>query len=149
MTDEPNATEIEAWARLQRASRRMLESAEVDLKAAGLPPLVWYDALLELKRAGPDGLRPVALQEAMLLAQYNVSRLADRLEQAGLVARAPCAGDGRGHVLCLTPAGEAMLARIWPVYRAAISRHFASALRPGDAARLDEILAPLARVPER
>ncbi len=61
------------------------------LKAEGLPPLEWYDVLLELERGGP--MRPRDLQAHLLLAQYNLSRLLDRIEAAGLVERRPCPDD--------------------------------------------------------
>ena len=91
MTDvrKPTETEIAAWARLMKASTKLLAQVERDLKEAGLPPLAWYDALLELYRARPDGLRPGDLQQEMLLPQYNVSRLVDRLEASGYAVRRP------------------------------------------------------------
>ena len=57
-------------------------AVEVDLKRAGFPPLSWYDVLLELRRAGDDGLRPLEIEARLLLAQHNVSRLIERLEKA-------------------------------------------------------------------
>ena len=134
---------LEAWARLIRVSQAALRDVQADLKAAGFPPLDWYDALLELRRAGPAGLRPYALQDAMLLAQYNMSRLANRLVRAGLAERRPCAEDGRGHVLALTDEGAALLKRMWPAYRAAVETRFASKLTKKDAAQLSALLAKL------
>ena len=67
------------------------------LKSAGLPALEWYDVLLEIERAGP--LRPRDLQSRLLLAQSNLSRLLDRMERAGLIARGDCEQDGRGLVV--------------------------------------------------
>jgi hypothetical protein len=55
---------------------------EEDLKTAALPPLSWYDLLLELLRAEPGGLRTYRLQSAMLIPQYNMSRLIDSIAKA-------------------------------------------------------------------
>src|SRR5436190_6178622 len=74
-----------AWTQLIRAHRSALCSVEKALRAADLPPLEWYDVLLELKRGGP--LRPRDLQDRLLLAQYNLSRLLDRMEADALVTR--------------------------------------------------------------
>ena len=63
-----DAETIDAWAELLRRSQSLLASVEGDVKSAGLPPLAWYDALLELKRVGAMGLRPFELQQKMLLA---------------------------------------------------------------------------------
>ena len=140
----PTETEIAAWTRLVRASHRLLRAVEVALKRAELPPLAWYDALLELRRAGDAGLRPQALQQAMLLEQHRISRLLDRLEAAGLVERRPCPEDRRGQIVHLTEAGSATLSRTWPVYRDAIAEHFAAPLEPGEAETLARILRRIA-----
>ena len=52
-TRKPTEIEVVAWARLLKASAKLLAFVERDLKEAGLPPLAWYDALLELHRARP------------------------------------------------------------------------------------------------
>ena len=133
----------QAWAKLVRVSQSLLPRVEADLKDAGLPPLAWYDALLELRRAGRAGLRPYALQQEMLLAQYNLSRLADRLIASGYVERQPCVEDGRGHVLVITADGRAIAKRMWPVYRDAIRRHFADKLGDRDIKTLTAIMDKL------
>src|SRR6266576_1266875 len=92
MSGNPNETVVRAWARLIKAQRQALAAIEQALSAAKLPSLAWYDVLLELERAG-GSLRPFELERAMLLAQYNLSRLIDRLEKAGYVERRACADD--------------------------------------------------------
>jgi DNA-binding MarR family transcriptional regulator len=141
--DRLDEDEILAWARLLKASARMLDAAERDLKAAGLPPLAWYDALLELHRAAPAGLRPGDLEKEMLLPQYNVSRLVDRLETGGYVKRLPHPEDGRGQVLHITEAGTALIRRMWRVYRATIAGNLARKLEKKDAGKLAELLKRL------
>lgn len=139
----PSDQAITAWARLVRVSQGLLESVEADLKAAGMPQLVWYDVLLELRRAQPDGLRPFQLQERMLLAQYNLSRLLDRIVKSEYAVRVPCDDDGRGHVLQITGSGLELLQRMWPVYHEAIARHFAGKLETVEAIELARLLTKL------
>lgn len=67
MSDKPSEATIRAWARLMKAQHRTLGAIEGALKAAGLPPLAWYDVLLETERAGKDGLRPFELERALSL----------------------------------------------------------------------------------
>jgi len=131
---------VKAWGRLIRVSTAALEAIEADLKAAGHPPLVWYDALLELRRAGGCGLRQYELGKQMLLAQYNLSRLSDRLEKAGYAARKTCPDDCRGHNLVITDAGLDLLARMAPDYLEAIEKHFTLYLEPSDLPQLIRIL---------
>lgn len=135
--------QMAAWARLIRVSGDLRAEAEADLKSAALPPLTWYDVLLELNRAGPDGLRPFQLQERILLAQYNLSRLIDRLVKAGYVVRLRSPEDGRGQVLTITEAGKSILENMWPVYRAAISKRFAEKLSDAEIRSLTRILGKL------
>lgn len=136
-------SKLAAWARLIRVGQLLVEGVEADLKAAGFPPLAWYDALLELRRAGPEGLRPFQLQQRMLLTQYNLSRLLDRMQRAGLVERSACAEDGRGTVVATTAEGLALRERMWPAYRAAIRTRFADKLTEGQADDLAQLMARL------
>lgn len=143
MADRPSEAAIRAWTRLERAHRAALDTVEARLKRAGLPALAWYDVLLELERAGPAGLRPFELQKAMLLAQYNLSRLVERLVEAGYVARAASADDGRGQLLTATRAGRAMRKRMWPVYAAAIEEAVGRHLSADEAMMLAGLLGRL------
>lgn len=143
MKNEPSRAVVTAWARLMRAQQAAVLKIERALREAGLPPLTWYDALLELDRAGEKGLRPVELERQMLVTQSNVSRLIDRLEAAGYLARRPCDEDGRGQIIVITPAGREMRKRMWPVYAAAIERAIGAHLSERDAATLSALLAKL------
>lgn len=134
---------IALWARFVRVSQAVLAGVEGDLKAAGFPPLVWYDALLELRRVEPDGLRPYELEREMLLAQYNVSRLVERLVRAGYVRKEPSREDARGQLVFTTEKGMALLDAMWPAYRNAIQSRFVARLAPAEAEALSGILERL------
>jgi DNA-binding MarR family transcriptional regulator len=143
MVSLPTAAAIRAWARLERAHRATQTTVENRLKAAALPPLAWYDVLLELERVGDAGLRPYELRKAMLFAQYNLSRLIDRLESAGYVTRQASEEDGRGQILTITKAGRAMRRKIWPVYAAAIEDAVGRHLSDVEAQMLSDLLGRL------
>jgi DNA-binding MarR family transcriptional regulator len=132
-----------AWARLLKAQRIALESIEQALRTAKLPPLPWYDALLELERAGAQGLRPFELERHMLLEQYNLSRLVDRIAKAGYIDRRACEDDGRGQIVCITPAGKALRRRMWSVYGAAIQSAIGDNLSAGETEALDSLLGAI------
>lgn len=140
--DAPTPDTIAAWTRLVTASRVLVERVEAVLKASGLPPLGWYDALWELERA-EAGLRPFELQERLLLPQYGTSRLMDRLVQAGLVERLPVEEDGRGQVVRITAEGRETRCRMWPVYAAELCTLVEAPLREGEAAALAASLGRL------
>ena len=144
MNEKPADATVRAWVRLTRAQQRAQGEIEAALKQAGLPPLAWYDVLLETERAGKDGLRPFELERAMLLAQYNLSRLVDRMAAAGLVERRPCEDDGRGHRVAVTDAGRAMRRRMWPVYSRAIEQAVGRHVTAREARTLGDLLGRFA-----
>jgi DNA-binding MarR family transcriptional regulator len=143
MNKEPSDTVILAWTRLVRAHHAALSSVETALKRAGLPPLAWYDALLEVERAGPVGIRPYELEQQMLLPQYGLSRLLNRIEAAGYLERLPCPDDRRGQVLVITAPGAAIRKQMWPVYRQAIETAVGSRLTDRQARTLTGLLQKL------
>lgn len=135
---QPSEAAVFAWTRLVRAHQAALSAIETALKAAGHPPLEWYDVLLELERAGP--LRPRDLQSRLLLAQSNLSRLLDRMTAAGVVERRPCDEDGRGHLVAASAAGRALRRRMWPDYAGAIGMVVGKRLEDGEARMLADLL---------
>lgn len=142
-TPQPSPAATRAWVRLMRAQQFVLAAIEQDLKAADLPPLGWYDVLLELSRAVEGRLRPFEIEERTLLAQHNLSRLLDRMNKAGLVQREVFAEDGRGRWVIITEGGRAMQARMWSVYAPAIQRHLGDKLNDAQADQLANLLARL------
>ena len=139
---KPAAITLLAWDRLLGAGARALRAARAELKRAGLPPLEWYDILVALERRGP--VRPRDLQRVLGIEQYNLSRLLSRMERAGLVAVAPCPGDGRGQIIALTPDGATRRAAMWPAYAAAIHGSIEARLEPDERIQLAGMLERVA-----
>lgn len=143
-SDEPTAATTRAWIGLMRAQRSVLSAIEKDFKAAGLPPFGWYDVLWELVKAEDGRLRPFEIEARTLLAQYNLSRLIDRLEKEGLVRREAFEEDARGCWVVVTEAGRAMRARMWETYGPSITRHVGRRLSEAEASALAALLSRLA-----
>jgi DNA-binding MarR family transcriptional regulator len=143
MTAKASEPVVNAWMRLVRAEQLVLARVEEDLKRAGFPPLEWYDVLYELDR-DPAGVLPQAeVQSRIMLAQYNLCRLVDRLQREDLVRREPSLEDGRSNMLVLTEKGRALRRRMWPVYSEAIETHLGSRLAESEAERLAQLLDKL------
>ena len=140
---DSSANATQAWVNLMRAQQRVLAAIERDFKAAGLPGLGWYDVLWELSRADRGRLRPFEIEERTLLAQYNLSRLIDRLEREGLVERQTFDKDGRGRWVLITEKGQALRSAMWDIYAKAIARHLGARLPEADAAQLSALLSRL------
>lgn len=130
-----------AWIALMRSQSALLRAVETALKAADLPQLSWYDVLLELSRPGVEGLRPMELEKRLLLPQYSTSRLLDRMEKDGLIARVKVPEDARGHLVRITDKGRATQARMWPVYASVLDDAFASKLADAEADTLGRLLS--------
>ncbi len=122
-----------------------MAAVEAILKAADFPPLAWYDVLLELTRDEAGALRPGELEGRLLLAQYNLSRLLDRMEEAGLIERQPVPQDRRGHKVHITAAGRRLQKRMWPAYAAAIQAHVGNRLTDAEAAALASLLSKVSQ----
>ena len=140
---QPFDTTIAAWTALVSVNRSLVEDIERHLKAQDLPQLSWYDALLELEKVGANGIRPFELKDRLLLPQYGLSRLLDRLVAAGFVERLEAQGDGRGQIVRLTTQGRAMRTTMWPVYAARLRDRIEATLTPQEAADLARLLNKL------
>lgn len=141
MSKEPTKETIQAWIHLHLTHRLLLERVENSLKSNGLPPLDWYDVLLELNREKSKGLRQYEIGEKKLLNKHNLSRLIDRLEKNKLVGRHVCAEDGRGNRIKITEKGEKMLKQVWPVYGQSIQESFGFKLKSNEFIELSRILS--------
>jgi DNA-binding MarR family transcriptional regulator len=91
--------------RISRLARELEQRLELVYREHGLEP-GWHDVLATLRRHGPPyQLRPSEFSDALMLTSSGTTKRLDRLEQAGLITRAPDPADRRGVVTTLTPAG--------------------------------------------
>ena len=137
----PSEAVTGAWINLMRARDRLLAAIESDFKAAKMPPLSWYDVLWELARSEDRRLRPYEIEERTLLAQYNLSRLVDRLESEGLARRETFGEDARGRWVVITDAGLQLRERMWTVYARSIEANIGCRLTESEALSISALLA--------
>ena len=129
-----------AWAVLLTAHATLVEKIEIALGEAKLPPLAWYDVLWELEKADGGKLRMHELARRVVLSRSNLTRLADRLEGAGLIAREDTPHDRRGYHCVVTRPGLAMRKKMWPVYKVEIERLFSKHITLEEARAIGEAL---------
>ncbi|MBE9226360.1 MarR family transcriptional regulator [Phormidium sp. LEGE 05292] len=120
------------WKIFLMAHTRLVNRVEQDFKQAGLPPFEWYDVLIALKQAPDQQMRLSELAQELLVNRTNVTRLADRLENAGLIQRKVCKDDRRGAFAVLTKAGLEMQQKMWTVYSQSIAQYFSRHLTQKD-----------------
>jgi DNA-binding MarR family transcriptional regulator len=144
MASKPDVDQpyLDAWRALLNAHAASIRRVEEALAAAGLPPLAWYDVLWPLYRAPDRALRMGELAASVVtISRTGLTRLVDRIEEAGLLRRQASAGDRRGTEVVITDDGAAMLRRMWPVYAAEIQRSFVEPLREDEAEALRDALS--------
>lgn len=122
-TERLTELEDEAWRGFLMSHERIWRQIEADLTPLGVSTTE-YSVLALLGEAGRGGIRLSELAEKRMMSTAGLSRLADRLEQRGLVERCRVATDGRGYELTLTPAGRSLLRKAWKKQHAGIKRLF-------------------------
>ena len=140
----PRLTELEdeAWQGFLYTHDRLWKGIE-----AGLDPLnvsmAEYSVLALLGRAGRQGMRMSDLAKQRLMSTGGFTRLADRLERRGLIARNQAVEDKRGFVAVLTPKGRTLLRKAWSQQHADLRRLFFDRLDDDDLHHLVRIWARL------
>ena len=143
MPARPDPAQLAAWRLLLEAHATTTELLERELVAERGLPLTRYDVLLNLAEAPGGRLRMQELSASVLLSKSGLSRLVDRMVDAGLVRRERCQDDRRGWFAVLTDQGRSALRRAAPVHLRGIHEHFASQLSPEE---VEVLTAALSRV---
>jgi DNA-binding MarR family transcriptional regulator len=103
-------------------------------------PITWFEVLLRLGRTPGQRMRMVELANQISFTDGGVSRLADRMERAGLIGRELDRTDRRGTLAVLTPAGADLLDRALAVHLDGVQAHLLDHLSDRDVAALERIL---------
>ena len=135
---------LNVWAEFLRVHATLVDVLGRELTAGTGLPLTWYDVLIQLHEAG-GRLRMQELASAIVLSKSGLTRLVDRLEAAGYVARVSCPSDRRGTFAELTASGRTELLRARPVHLRSIAEHFAAPLAAPELEGLGRALRTLAR----
>jgi DNA-binding MarR family transcriptional regulator len=145
MPARPDPAQLAAWRLLLEAHATITELLERELVAERGLPLNRYDVLLNLAEAPGGRLRMQELSASVLLSKSGLSRLVDRMVEAGLVRRERCEDDRRGWFAVLTDQGRGALRRAAPIHLRGIHQHFARHLEPDEvqvmAAALSRVVA--------
>jgi DNA-binding MarR family transcriptional regulator len=141
-----------AWKLFLESYRRVLDTLDDELRSERGLPLTWYDVLIQLFNAPDHRLRMNQLAERILLSKSGLTRLIDRMEEAGLVERASSPKDRRGSFAVLTPGGEQAFREAAPVHLDGIEKHFACHLTATETKTLiralEKIRGPLISAPD-
>ena len=132
-----------AWIRLLRVYAELTARMDRHLAAEHALSLREYEVLLALHDAEGGRLRRVDLAGQVLLTQSGVTRLLEKLERDGLVAKVPGREDRRVAYAELTEEGRRRFVVAALTHREDIARDFTARLSSRDLAALDRALAKL------
>ncbi|CNE83999.1 transcriptional regulator [Mycobacterium tuberculosis] len=111
-----------AASALERIAGRELE------RRCGIRHAV-FEVLLRLSGADAECPRSIGgLAGDLTLTSGGMTRIIDRMQEAGLVRREPAPGDRRRQMVDLTPAGRAKLHEALRVHAETLHEHFAGPL---------------------
>jgi DNA-binding MarR family transcriptional regulator len=140
----PTREQLVSWRAFLRAHATIIRALETELVAEQNISLAAYDVLVQLAEAPGRRLRMTELADAVLLSRSGVTRLVDRLEKSGLVARCPVENDGRGVAAELTEAGLNRLRTASRTHLNGVVRHFVAKLNGEQLGELEQISRRLA-----
>ncbi len=141
-TVRPDPERLAVWRSFLEAHAAITRLLEHELEEQRELPITWYSVLLQLHEAG-GRLRMQDLADGVLLHKSSLTRVVDRMEEAGLVERVACPEDGRSRYTVLLPEGRRMLRWAAPVHLRGIQQHFATYLTDSDVVALARVFAKL------
>ena len=143
MTAPLNSSELGAWRTFLLAHATVVRRLEAELVLEHDLALASYDVLVQLSEAPDQRLRMTELADRVLLSRSGLTRLVDRLERDGLIAREACPSDARGTLAVLTEAGLTRLRAAWPTHLRGVTEYVTSRLSPLEVEQLATILGRL------
>jgi DNA-binding MarR family transcriptional regulator len=135
---------LAAWWKFMAAHAQLMQRVGRELEAARALPLGSYNVLRVLQEAPGYRLRLSDLARAVLLTRSGATRLAKRLERAGLVRRVEDTRDRRGSCAVLTDRGRKEWSRTRPVFERIVAEQFGSHLSDAEAETLNAVLGRIA-----
>lgn len=141
----PDDPRLRAWVAFLQAHAAVTRRLEAELHAERGLSLADYDALVQLAVADDRRLRMSELADRVVLSRSGVSRLVDRLEAQGLVARRACPTDARGSWAEMTPTGLETLREAAPIHLRGVDAHFLALIAEPDREGLVRALEAVVR----
>ena len=133
-----------AWYNMLRARASVERLIEQQRIKTDVIPLGWYDVLLTLEKAPEGRLRMSELADNVMTSRSGLTRLVDKLVEAGYIERANCSTDRRSCYAVITKEGLAARAAAWPYLSQWTADYFARHISEDEAIALIEILKKVA-----
>ena len=134
---------ISAFGRLLEVTTRLERRLGRSLEEECALPHAWFEVLLRLARSPERRMAIGELGRQVLLTSGGITRLVDRMADAGLVTREPCPADRRVQWVRATPEGLDRLAVAAAVHAANVEEHLTGRLTGAERDRLLHLLDKL------
>ena len=135
----PSAERLRAWRLFFESALALLDVLDVELEREAGISVRWYDVLVHLEES-PDGVRMNQLAGRILTSKSGLTRVVDRMEEAGLVRRVRPEDDRRSILVVLTDKGRETMEHARRHHRHGIEYHFAQHLEDADIEALTRAL---------
>lgn len=134
---------ITAFGLLLEAHASVLAAVSRDLETDSGLPVSWFEVLVRVSRSPDQRLRMSELATQVLLSTSGLTRLVDRLDDAGLIRREACPSDRRGAFAVLTEEGRQTLEKAMPAHLESLGRHLVDPLGPEGMASFEGLMRTL------
>jgi len=134
---------ITAFGMLLEAHAAVMGAVGRDLEADSGLPVPWFEVLIRLSRSPGQRLRMSELATQVGLSTSGLTRLVDRLDDAGLLRREACPSDRRGAFAVLTDDGRRTLEKALPAHLESLDRHLVQPLGEDGMAALVQLTRTL------
>ncbi len=127
----PSPERLRAWRLYLESTLALIDVLDAELQRDAGIPQRWYDVLIHTDET-PDGLRMNELAERILYSKSGLTRVVDRMEEAGLVRRVRQENDRRSIRVVLTDEGRTKLEQARRHHRHHLEQHFSRHLADTD-----------------
>jgi DNA-binding MarR family transcriptional regulator len=141
--DRVTPEQLEVWRVFLRVHSLIIRRLESDLMDRHGLPIAWYDVLARLVEADDHRLRMSDLAERVMLSPSGLTRLVDRMVDAGLLSREPSERDARGFYAVLTEHGFETLRSATGTHLRGIRDHVLSRFTDSELRQISAYLARL------
>jgi DNA-binding MarR family transcriptional regulator len=135
----PPREQLVVWRTFLEAAFALIDILDAELHEERGISLRWYDVLVHLDEA-EHGVPMNELASRILASKSGLTRVIDRMEEAGLVERRRHGEDRRVIEIVMTPDGQKALTDARTVHRRGINEHFARHLDKRDFEALSQAL---------
>ena len=132
----PTRDQLVKWRVFLETAMALIDIVDHELQSAQGLSLRWYDVLVNLEEASEQddsgGLPMNKLAARILSSKSGLTRVVDRMEEAGLLRRERPPDDRRVVRVLITPKGIETLQAAREVHHLSIHQHFTEHLRDRD-----------------